>query len=154
MKYKKCLTTGVFDVIHYAHLNIFRKGADIAEKLIVAIQEDESVFKAKGNYPILSSMERKKTLELIPYIDKVIIYDGTNKSLSDLSRILKKVNPDVILQGDDWPPNSADGTRIVNYFKKKNIDIVLVPYTKEISTSEMKKRIVAQEKKNNFKKQK
>jgi glycerol-3-phosphate cytidylyltransferase len=144
-KYKKCYTTGVFDIIHYAHLALFEKCKDIAEEVIVGIQEDEDVFLSKGSYPILSNNERKKTLDFITYIDKTAIYKGSSRDLLNLKKLLKEFKPDVMIQGSDWI-KSDNKEEIVDYFKKNNIDLILVPYTKEISSSKIKERIISQRK--------
>jgi glycerol-3-phosphate cytidylyltransferase len=135
--YKRCLTTGVFDLLHYGHLNILKKCKKLSKHVIVGVQKDEDVFNSKGKYPTLSTKERIKTLTLLLKVDKCISYSGSTKNIKDLSKIINKIKPDLIVQGSDWNPSKE----MKKYLKEKNIKLVLVPYTKNISTTSIKKRV-------------
>ena len=132
-----CFTSGVFDLLHYGHLNILKKCNNLCDFLVVGIQEDKSVSSVKKEFPILNTSERVKTIKMIPYVDQVITYSGSTKKLTDLKKILNKVKPDIILQGDDWNPNEE----ILEYLEKEKIKLILIPYTKEISSTIIKKRM-------------
>ena len=51
---KIVFTNGCFDLIHLGHLEVLARSSDLGDKLIVAINNDESIIKIKGtNRPII-----------------------------------------------------------------------------------------------------
>jgi len=134
--YKKCFTSGVFDLLHFGHLKILKKCKEISDIVIVGVQEDKDVFNSKRKYPILKCKERIKTLEMLPFVNKCVSYKGSTQNIKTLTTIIKKVKPDLILQGNDWKPDK----KIKTLLKNNNIKLILMPYTKSISTSIIKQR--------------
>ena len=65
MKY--ILTTGTFDVLHYGHINLLRKAKEMGDYLIVGLNVTKN-----GKSTYYSYEERKKILEAIRYVDKVV----------------------------------------------------------------------------------
>lgn len=131
-------TSGVFDLLHKGHINIITKARALGDRLVVGIQEDKAVFESKGYYPVLSTVERVAQMRALPFVDKVITYS----SGTDPSDALTRVKPNIMVQGDDWP-QQTDRAEIMNYLNAHNIRLVLISYTKEISDSEIKRRIRA-----------
>ena len=131
-------TSGVFDILHRGHLNILTKARALGDRLFVGIQNDNAVFESKGYFPALSTQERVEQMRALRFVDEVITYySGT-----DQTETLDSVKPDIMVQGDDWP-SQADRTKVIEYLNNHNIKLVLVPYTKGISDTEIKRRIIA-----------
>lgn len=133
---KTVYTTGVFDILHKGHFNILTKAAGLGDKLVVGIQDDFSVQRSKGRLPTLSQDERQAQLLALPFIHDVIIYSGT-----DQVPHLERLAPQIMVQGDDWL-SSADRTTTLDYLKKRKIRLVLLPYTQDISSTEIKRRVL------------
>ena len=68
------------------------------DKLIVAINSDDSIKKIKGNNrPINSENDRKAIIQAIDCVDEVIVFDDVNpKNIRD------SINPDVIVRGGEF----------------------------------------------------
>lgn len=138
---KKIITvyaSGVFDILHAGHLNILTKARVLGDRLVVGIQEDSAVFESKGYYPVLSTAERVAQMRALPFIDEVMTY----YSGVDQTETLDKVKLNIMVQGDDWPLQ-ADRSRVMEYLNSHDIKLILIPYTKEISDTEIKRRIRA-----------
>lgn len=130
--------SGVFDILHRGHFNILTKARALGDWLIVGIQEDQAVFESKGYFPILSTQERVDQMRSLPFVDEVITYySGT-----DQDEIFDRVKPAIMVQGDDWP-RQTDRSKVMKYLDGHGIKLVLIPYTQEISGSEIKRRIRA-----------
>jgi glycerol-3-phosphate cytidylyltransferase len=129
-------TTGVFDLLHRGHFNILTNARNLGDRLIVGIQDDNSVFHSKGRRPILTSKERSDQLLSLPFVDEVIVYSGT-----DQIPWYTKLQPDIVVQGDDWI-NTADRTEMIAFLKEHEIRLVLFPYTFDISSTEIKRRVL------------
>lgn len=132
----KVFSSGVFDVLNIGHINILTKAKSLGDFLIVAIQSDEYVKTYKGNYPILDINERVNQIRALPFVDDIIVYGD-----SDQREIWDNVKPDIIVQGDDYI-HSGDRTLALEYIKKNNIRLCLLPRTEGISSTEIKNRIL------------
>ena len=134
-KYKIGYTTGVFDMFHVGHLNILRRAKKMCEYLVVGVSTDELVQKYKDKTPIIPYSERYKIIKAIKYVDKVVSQINRNKIAA-----FKKLHFDVMFVGDDWK-----GNKLFNIVEKElnnyGTKIEYFPYTKNISSTKLKKVI-------------
>lgn len=86
----KVFTTGTFDVLHYGHINLLRRAAKYG-KLTVGLNVTKN-----GKPTYYSYEERKKMLQAIKYVDKVVPI----KEQEDKYKYLKK--SDLFIVGDDY----------------------------------------------------
>jgi glycerol-3-phosphate cytidylyltransferase len=138
MSNKILYTGGTFDLFHYGHINFLKKCYAICENVIVALNTDEFVNKYKAK-PIMTYEEREQSLKECKYVSKVI----PHTTGFDSKPTIKVVNPNIIAIGDDWC--HKDYYEQMGFDQKwldnNNIVLVYIPYTKGISTSEIKHRI-------------
>jgi len=136
-KKKVVYAVGVFDLFHRGHLSFLKKAKKLGDKLIVAVNGDELVGKYKRK-PFFNEKDRLEIIKALKIVDKAfIIKEFDNKPY------LKKYKVDIIVHGDDWDEESyMEQIRVDKKFLKENrIELVFVPYTKGISTSELIRRI-------------
>ena len=136
---KKLYTGGTFDVFHYGHMNFLKQCKKLADEVIVSLNTDDFIFKYKKNFPILSYKEREQSLLGCKYVDKVV----ENIGCQDSKPAILNVKPDIIAIGDDWASKNYFEQMMFTQEWLDNNEIVLVyvPYTKGISTSDIKNRI-------------
>src|SRR6185369_11890276 len=78
---------GCFDVLHVGHVRYIQASAAEADRLIVAINDDESVRQLKGqNRPILPASARATLVAALRGVDKVVIFGGM--TVADLLRAI------------------------------------------------------------------
>lgn len=93
---KTVFTNGCFDILHPGHIELFKVGRSLGDKLIVAIDSDEKVRSDKGaSRPINNIQYRKSMLESIRYIDLVLTFD----SKTELEQLIELYAPDILLIG-------------------------------------------------------
>ena len=98
-------TNGCFDILHTGHFELLAEAKSLGEKLIVGINSDESVRRFKGpKRPINNVNKRKKQLELLPWVDEVIVFDEDTPY-----RLIKEVTPHVIVKGGDYTVEQVVG---------------------------------------------
>lgn len=135
-KYKTGYTDGVYDLFHIGHLNMIQTAKQNCEYLIVGVHGDDVVAGYKNHRPIINETDRKRIIEAIKGVDRVEI-----NRFRDKLKLWELYHFDVIFIGDDWK-----GTKRWNDFEKAlaeiHVDVVYVPYTKGISTTEIRERIV------------
>jgi len=133
-------TGGTYDIFHFGHINFLKQCKLIADEVIVALNTDEFILEFKGSTPIMNFNEREKSLLNCQYVDKVI----PNISGKDSKPTIMKINPNIIAIGDDWAHKDyyTQMNFTQEWLEEKNIVLMYIPYTKGISTSEIKKRIL------------
>ena len=91
-------TNGCFDILHKGHLTLLKEARSLGDKLIVGLNNDVSVKRLKGNdRPFNDITTRKEQLELIPYVDEVVIFDEDTPY-----NLIKNIKPDLIVKGGDY----------------------------------------------------
>lgn len=134
-------TAGVFDCIHIGHLNFLERAKKECDYLIVGLCGDDYVREIKKTEPIFCEQDRKRLLEALSCVDEVV---GLSiKETEDKVMAWQKYQFDVLFSGDDWK-GSERYLRTEKEFTKlgKGIRIVYFPYTKGISTTQIKERQV------------
>ena len=123
---KRVITYGTFDLFHYGHVNILRRAKEYGDYLIVAISTDEFNWNEKQKKCYFSYEQRKQLVESIRYVDLVIPEESWEQKIEDVK--LYKV--DTCVMGDDWKGKFD--------FLKEYCDVVYLPRTPEISTTQIK----------------
>lgn len=128
-KYKVGYTTGVFDMFHIGHLNILKRAKEQCEYLVVGVSTDELVQNYKNKTPVIPYDERKKIVESIKYVDKVVPQTSMNKM-----EAWNQLHFDAIFHGDDWKGSSLynDVERELN---KVGCEMVFLPHTDGTSST-------------------
>lgn len=126
---KRVITYGTFDLLHYGHINLLRRARELGDYLIVALSTDEFNQNEKRKRCYFSYERRKQMLEAIRYVDLVVPEENWEQKENDIA----KYGIDVFVMGDDWEGKFD--------FLKERCNVVYLPRTPEISTTEIKKDI-------------
>jgi len=134
----KLYVGGTFDLFHPGHANLLRRAKEHADIVIVALNTDEFNEQYKGKRPVMTLAERRAVLEACRYVDVVDVNTGG----ADSKPTILRHRPDFILHGDDWTGDSfLRQLGVTQEFLDENgITLVYVPYTKGVSTSDLKRR--------------
>ncbi len=125
MKPKIVLTYGTFDMFHIGHLNLLQRLSALGDKLIVAVSTDE--FNAiKGKKTLIPYDQRAKIVSAIKGVDLVIPEENWDQKIDDI----RSHNVDIFAMGNDWEGKFD--------FLSPYCEVVYLPRTEEISTSELK----------------
>ena len=109
--------SGGFDPLHIGHIKLFQEAKRLGDELVVILNSDRFLKEKKG-YVFMRYNERKKILESIKYIDKIVrCIDKDNGVL----KTLKKIKPDIFANGGDRKGFTDDEISIC---KKNNIKII------------------------------
>jgi len=129
-------TAGTYDLLHFGHVNVLLKAKALGDYLIVGVSTDELIKKYKGMKPIINYKDRVAIIEELKCVDEVI----KQSKFFDISQ-LKKYKIDIIVLGDDWEGKYFP--ELQNFLKEfPYIKMVYVPYTKRLSTSKIKEKII------------
>ncbi|MCR4691259.1 MAG: glycerol-3-phosphate cytidylyltransferase [Lachnospiraceae bacterium] len=129
---KKVITYGTFDLLHYGHVNLLQRAKAYGDYLIVALSTDEFNWNEKQKKCYFSYEKRKKLLEAIRYVDLVIPEESWEQKASDV----QEFKVDTFVMGDDWEGKFD--------FLKEYCEVVYLPRTPEISTTQIKEDLADQ----------
>jgi len=103
------MTNGCFDILHSGHLQYLQQAKQLGDRLIVAVNTDESVKILKGNArPINGLKERMAMLAALECVDWVISFSEETPE-----RLICKILPDILVKGGDYEVSQIAGHQCV-----------------------------------------
>ena len=103
------MTNGCFDILHAGHVAYLEEAKSLGDRLIVAVNDDDSVRRLKGDSrPINSLEDRMLVLAGLAVVDWVVPFsDDTPAAL------IAAALPDVLVKGGDYRPDEIAGGKEV-----------------------------------------
>ena len=125
------------DILHKGHINIIKIAKNYG-RVIVGLLTDKAIVKYK-ELTILNFEERKNLVKNLKYIDQVVAQDNY-----DYEEILNRIKPNYFVHGDDWKFDNRKIVRkkVIKILKKWNGRLIEPKYTKDVSYSIIKNKIL------------
>lgn len=121
-------TNGCFDLLHVGHMRYLQQARTLGERLVVALNDDESVRQLKGQgRPLIPQKERAGVLAALACVDYVTIFSEATPL-----ELIKRLRPDVLVKGGDYTPETVVGRDEVEAYGGA---VAIVPYVDGVSTS-------------------
>jgi D-glycero-beta-D-manno-heptose 1-phosphate adenylyltransferase len=125
---------GCFDVIHVGHVRYLAGAAAEADRLVVAVNGDQSVHGLKGEgRPILSAADRAEMVAALRGVDYVVTFAD-----ADVNRLLQLLRPDVHCKGTDYTVDTVPERHTVHAYGGR---VAIVGDPKDHSTRDLISRI-------------
>lgn len=106
---KVVFTNGCFDLLHSGHVRYLNEAAKLGDRLIIAVNSDESVKQLKGgSRPIVQLDGRMELLSALSCVDWVVAFNEETPE-----RLICKLTPDVLVKGGDYQPADIAGAQCV-----------------------------------------
>ena len=103
------MTNGCFDLLHTGHVSYLQEAKTRGDRLMVAVNTDESVTRLKGKgRPINPLADRMAVLAGLAAVDWVVPFAEETPE-----QLVAEVLPDVLVKGGDYAPEAVAGGRIV-----------------------------------------
>lgn len=134
---KRVITYGTFDLLHYGHIHLLRRARELGDYLIVALSTDAFNQTQKHKHCCFSYEKRKLLLEAVRYVDQVIPETDWEQKRKDM----KTYRIDTFVIGDDWEGK-------FDFLKEEGVEVVYLPRTPKISTSQIKQTLKMPESRN------
>ncbi len=127
-------TNGCFDIIHAGHVGYLGEARKQGDRLIVALNSDESVARLKGSGRPINPVDRRMAvLAGLESVDWVISFDEETPE-----RLLQKLRPDVLVKGGDYQLDQVVGGNIV---KAYGGEVKVLRFFENCSTTSIVNRI-------------
>jgi rfaE bifunctional protein nucleotidyltransferase chain/domain len=92
------LANGCFDLLHVGHVRYLQGAAAEADRLVVAVNTDQSVATLKGpGRPVLPQGDRAELVAALRGVDYVVLFDDAT-----VGRLIDAIRPDVHCKGTDY----------------------------------------------------
>lgn len=123
-------TNGCFDILHMGHIKLLQSAAKQGDKLIVAINSDDSVRRLKGpERPVMSETSRAGLMANIQWVDLVVIFEEDTPL-----QLIELFKPDVLVKGGDYTPETVVGHDVVSHWGG---EVVLIDLVDGVSTTKV-----------------
>ena len=106
---KIVMTNGCFDILHPGHVSYLENARKLGDRLIVAVNTDESVKRLKGeSRPINDLNARMAVLAGLASVDWVVPFAEDTPQ-----RLIGEILPDLLVKGGDYKPEEIAGSQEV-----------------------------------------
>jgi rfaE bifunctional protein nucleotidyltransferase chain/domain len=125
---------GCFDLLHVGHVRYLQSAAAEADRLIVAINDDDSVRRLKGRgRPVLAAAHRAELVAALRGVDYVVIFPEPT-----VGPLLETLKPDVHCKGTDYTVDTVPERDVVTGYGGR---VAIVGDPKDHSTRDLLARI-------------
>jgi D-beta-D-heptose 7-phosphate kinase/D-beta-D-heptose 1-phosphate adenosyltransferase len=125
---KVILTNGCFDILHAGHVTYLEQAKSLGDRLVIAVNDDDSVKRIKGpERPVNSMQRRMQVLAGLSCVDWVVpFYEDTP------TRLICDVSPSILVKGGDNDPDNIPGGDCV---RKQGGEVLVMEYVDNCSTT-------------------
>ena len=105
-------TNGCFDILHAGHVDYLTEARQRGDRLVVAINSDESVHRLKGEGRPINTVDRRLAmLAGLSAVDWVLAFENDTPLA-----LLEKLRPDVLVKGGDYGIEQVVGGDLVRAY--------------------------------------
>jgi D-beta-D-heptose 7-phosphate kinase/D-beta-D-heptose 1-phosphate adenosyltransferase len=128
------MTNGCFDILHAGHISYLDEAKQLGNRLIVAVNDDQSVRRLKGaSRPINPLEQRMQVLGALKSVDWVVPFsDNTPESLIDY------LKPNILVKGGDYKVADIAGHKSVLH---NGGEVKTLPFKEGVSTTKIISKI-------------
>ena len=133
--HKVVFTNGCFDILHAGHIKYLEEAASKGQRLIIGVNDDDSVTRLKGETrPINQLSSRLYLLASLRCVDAVCSFSEDTPLM--LINVLK---PDILAKGGDYKVSDVVGAKEVLGWGG---EVIVVPYVEGHSTTKIENKIM------------
>lgn len=127
-------TNGCFDILHPGHIRLLEEAKKLGDRLIVAVNSDDSVRRLKGTgRPVNALAKRVELLAALKAVDWVIPFEANTPE-----DLIVQLSPDILVKGNDYRDKEIAGAKHVDMSGGK---IVLIDMVDGESTTNLIEKI-------------
>jgi D-beta-D-heptose 7-phosphate kinase/D-beta-D-heptose 1-phosphate adenosyltransferase len=98
-------TNGCFDLLHVGHISLLEGARRKGDRLIVAINSDDSVRRLKGEpRPLVAFANRARIIAALHVVDAVVVFDDDTPLA-----LIEAIRPEVLVKGGDYTEDEVVG---------------------------------------------
>jgi D-beta-D-heptose 7-phosphate kinase/D-beta-D-heptose 1-phosphate adenosyltransferase len=124
------MTNGCFDILHAGHVTYLEESAALGDRLVVAVNIDETVRALKGaDRPVNPLQNRMRVLAALSCVDWVVPFTEETPE-----RLICAVKPDFLVKGGDNDPDKIPGAQCT---REAGGQVAVMSYINGVSTTQI-----------------
>lgn len=128
------MTNGCFDILHAGHIQYLTQARQLGDRLIVALNDDDSVRRLKGKTRPINSLEQRMiVLNALECVDEVVAFSEDTPE-----KLICQILPDILVKGGDYTVDQIAGSDCV---LKNGGKVLTLDFVEGCSTSNIIERI-------------
>ena len=132
-------TNGCFDILHAGHVRYLNMARARCDRLVVAINADESVRRLKGpSRPVNDAESRGCVLGALASVDLVLAFGETPQEQDTPLEVIRALSPDLLVKGQDYTVETVVGA---DYVISQGGEVWLAPLEEGKSTTATLRKI-------------
>ena len=122
------MTNGCFDILHAGHVTYLEQASELGDRLLVAVNIDETVRRLKGeDRPVNPVENRMRMLAALRCVDWVVPFTE-----DEPTRLICEVSPDILVKGGDNVVDQIPGGDCV---REAGGQVMVLTYVDGVSTT-------------------
>ena len=122
------MTNGCFDILHAGHVTYLEQASELGDRLLVAVNIDETVRRLKGeDRPVNKVENRMRMLAALRCVDWVVAFTE-----DEPTRLICDLSPDILVKGGDNVVDQIPGGDCV---REAGGQVMVLTYVDGISTT-------------------
>ena len=134
------ITVGAYDLFHIGHLNLLRNARAQCDRLVVGIAGSDRIFKYKNKRPVFTDEERLDIVGNCRFADEVFLNETNPNLVDSYIGLAVQYGATRWFVGSDWQ-GSSKWLEIGGELEKMGCELIYLPHTGGVSTTEIYKRI-------------
>ena len=124
------MTNGCFDILHAGHVTYLEQASELGDRLLVAVNIDETVRRLKGeDRPVNKVENRMRMLAALRCVDWVVAFTE-----DEPTRLICDLAPDILVKGGDNDAALIPGGDCV---REAGGQVMVLAYVDGISTTKI-----------------
>ncbi len=124
------MTNGCFDILHAGHVTYLEQAATLGDRLLVAVNVDETVRRLKGeDRPVNKVEHRMRMLAALRCVDWVVAFEE-----DEPTRLICDISPDILVKGGDNDVDKIPGGDCV---REAGGQVMVLTYVDGVSTTKI-----------------
>lgn len=133
------MTNGCFDILHAGHVGYLQQAKSLGDRLIIAVNDDASVKRLKGNTRPINSLEKRmEVLAALSSVDWIVPFSEDTPE-----KLITSVLPTILVKGGDYEVNQIAGAKQVI---ENGGQVKILPFKEGCSTTQMIEKILSAQK--------
>lgn len=124
------MTNGCFDILHAGHVSYLKQAAQLGDRLIIAVNSDDSVKRLKGeSRPINPVEQRMQVLAGLASVDWVVEFGEDTPA-----ELIEQCTPNILVKGGDYKVEEiAGGDKVM----ADGGEVIILGFVDGISTTKI-----------------
>lgn len=137
-------TIGAFDLLHVGHLRFLAACRRHCDYLQVGIGADTTILRSKKRLPVIDERQRREMVAGLRSVDETVLFEVGLDNTEASAAWIAAWGVGILFVSEEWQPTPR-WQRLAPALEARGIRLMWLPYSPEVSTTAIRRRIVERE---------